>query len=77
MSTLATRRGRTSHRALPRRGYRVLGRNGYVGIVERVCTNFQPPVLAVRAGLFVPRTLLIPLAAVARVIPRERRVLLR
>jgi hypothetical protein len=58
-------------------GYRVFGPDGYVGVVEHVGPEPRLEGLAVLNGLFVPRSLLVPFAAVQRVIPEERRVLLR
>lgn len=59
------------------RGYRVFGPDGYVGVVEHVRTEPRPTVVAVLNGLFVPRSRLVPFAAVSQVIPKEKRVLLR
>ena len=61
-------------------GYRVDSPDGRVGVVEHVRLapdSGRPELLAVRSGLFVPRLLLVPVARVEGVIPRERRVILR
>jgi hypothetical protein len=58
------------------RGYRVFGPDGYLGVVEHVSTEPRPTQFAVVNGLFVRRSLLIPLAAVNLVLPKEGRVLL-
>jgi hypothetical protein len=60
------------------RGFRVYSPDGYAGVVEAVRRGSEeaPTTLGVRAGLFVPRTILVPADLIACVIPRERRVLL-
>jgi hypothetical protein len=64
------------------RGFRVYSPDGYVGVVEAVREAVRcghegaSATLGVRIGLFVPRTILVPANSIARVIPRERRVLL-
>jgi len=61
-------------------GYRVDSPDGRVGVVEHVRLapdSGRPELLAVRSGLFVPRSLLVPADRVEGVVPRERRVILR
>jgi hypothetical protein len=61
-------------------GYRVDSPDGRVGVVEHVCLDADSGLaafLAVRCGLFVPRSLIVPVGEVEGVIPRERRVVLR
>jgi hypothetical protein len=59
------------------RGFRVYSPDGYVGVVEAVrCGSGGAATVGVRTGLFVPRTFLVPADSIARVIRRERRVLL-
>lgn len=60
-------------------GFRVDSKSGRVGVVEevRLSSRKQPEALAVRAGLFRTRLLIVPVSEVERVVPRRKRVLLR
>ncbi len=60
-------------------GFHVDSDSGHVGIVEEVRLSLQeePEALAVRAGVFGRRLVIVPVSTVERVVPRRRQVLLR
>jgi hypothetical protein len=60
-------------------GFQVDSEDGRLGIVEevRLSPGRQPAALAVRTGLFRLRLETVPVSDVERVIPRQKRVLLR
>lgn len=60
-------------------GYRVDSADGRIGVVEAVRQrpgSCEPQELAVRAGLFGRRVLLVAADQVARIVPREQRIVL-
>jgi hypothetical protein len=60
-------------------GFRVDSTSGRVGVVEevRVSSSKEPEALAVRAGIFRMRLVIVPVSQVERVVPARKRVLLR
>ncbi len=61
-------------------GFRVESPEGRVGVVEEVRFESRhdcPDVIVVRGGLFGARQLLVPVANVDEVVPREEKVVLR
>jgi hypothetical protein len=61
-------------------GYRVDGAGGRIGFVEEIRANPADPdlpLLAVRAGRFGRRVLIVPSEAVQFIVPRARRIWLR
>jgi uncharacterized protein YrrD len=61
-------------------GFKVVSARGRVGIVEDVlfgADEERPSALAVRGGLFGTRVELVPVEAIAHVVPRSKLVALR
>jgi hypothetical protein len=83
MATLDTRDPRDSsygqdywlHRC---EGFRVESPDGEIGTVRglRFRDSIEPELLEVRTGLFSRRVLLIPIARVERIMPKEQRIIL-